>query len=84
MNSTHRKTLRAVFRDPVSGTIAWNDLESLLLAASADLVEGSGSRARFVAGTVVATVHRPHPARDTRRSQVRDARAFLESIGVTP
>ncbi|MBB4268206.1 type II toxin-antitoxin system HicA family toxin [Roseospira visakhapatnamensis] len=84
MNSKHKKTLRAVFRDPVSGTIAWNDLEALLLAAGADLVEGSGSRVRFVAGTVVATFHRPHPAREAKRYQVRDARAFLESIGVTP
>jgi hypothetical protein len=32
----------------------------------------------------VATFHRPHPAKETKRYQVRDARAYLERIGVTP
>lgn len=46
MNSKQRKTLAAVFRDPVAGTIDWADIESLLLAAGAGLIEGSGSRVR--------------------------------------
>ena len=33
MNSKHSKTLKAVFTEPVSGTIAWADIESLLGAA---------------------------------------------------
>lgn len=40
MNSKHRKTLAAVFNDPVSGTIEWAAVESLLLAAGARLIEG--------------------------------------------
>lgn len=32
MSSRHRKTLAAVFTDPVSGTIEWAAVESLLLA----------------------------------------------------
>jgi hypothetical protein len=31
MNSKHRHTLEAVFADPVSGTINWADIESLLI-----------------------------------------------------
>ena len=84
MNSKHRKTLAVVFRDPVSGTINWSDIESLLVAAGAEIVEGSGSRVRFVKDGTVATFHRPHPAREAKRYQVRDARAFLQAIGVTP
>lgn len=84
MNSKHRKTLAAVFRDPVSGTINWSDVESLLVGAGAEVVEGSGSRVRFVKDGIVATFHRPHPAREAKRYQVRDARAFLQAIGVTP
>ncbi len=84
MNSRHRKTLASVFTDPVSGTIDWADIESLLLAVGAERVEGRGSRVRFVRDGEVATFHRPHPAKEAKRYQVRDARDFLERIGVTP
>ncbi len=84
MNSKHRKTLALVFRTPVPGGIDWADIESLLLAAGCELVEGRGSRVRFVRGTEVETFHRPHPSKEAKRYQVRAARAFLERIGVTP
>lgn len=84
MNSKHRKTLAAVFTDPVSGTIEWAAVESLLLAAGARLIEGRGSRVRFEKDGEVATFHRPHPAKEAKRYQVRDARGFLERIGVKP
>ena len=84
MNSKHRKTLAAVFNDPVSGTIEWAAVESLLLAAEARLIEGRGSRVRFEKDGEVATFHRPHPAKEAKRYQVRDARDFLERIGVRP
>lgn len=82
MNSKHRKTLAAVFTDPVSGTIEWAAVENLLLAAGARLIEGRGSRVRFEKDGEVATFHRPHPAKEAKRYQVRDARDFLERIGV--
>lgn len=84
MNSRHRKTLAAVFAEPVSGTLDWTDIESLLLAVGARLIEGRGSRVRFEMGGEVATFHRPHPAKESKRYQVREARDFLERIGVTP
>jgi len=84
MNSKHRRTLEAVFTDPVSGTINWSEIESLLIWAGADVVEGRGSRVRFVCGQEVESFHRPHPAKEAKRYQVRAAREFLERIGVTP
>jgi len=84
MNSKHRKTLAAVFADPVSGTIEWATVVPLLLAAGARLIEGRGSRVRFEKDGEVATFHRPHPAKEAKRYQVRDARDFLERIGVRP
>jgi len=84
MNSKHRRTLQAVFAEPVSGTVAWADVENLLKAAGAETVEGSGSRVRFVKGDAIATFHRPHPAKEAKRYQVRDARDFLMQIGVKP
>ena len=80
MNSKHRKTLAVVFADPVSGTVEWSAVERLLVAAGAQVIEGRGSRVRFE----VETFHRPHPAKEAKRYQVRAARAFLERIGVTP
>ena len=84
MNSKHRKTLVAVFTDPVSGTIEWMAIEGLLLAAGAQRIEGRGSRVRFEKDGEIANFHRPHPSKEAKRYQVRDARDFLERIKVTP
>lgn len=84
MNNRHRKTLEVVFTDPVSGSVNWADVEALLIAAGAVLVEGRGSRVRFVCGDEVESFHRPHPAKEAKRYQVRAARDFLERIGVIP
>ena len=83
MNSKQRKILIAVFANPVSANIEWSDIEGLLLAAGCALVEGNGSRMRFVCKDVVASFHRPHPAKEAKRYQVRDAREFLIKIGIT-
>ena len=84
MNNHHRKTLAAVFRDPVSGTISWADIEGLLVAAGARIIEGRGSRVRFEKNGEIETFHRPHPAKEAKRYQVRAARDFLERMGVRP
>lgn len=84
MNSRQTKALQAIFTDPVSGTIAWNDIEGLLVAIGCEVIEGKGSRVRFVRDEVVASFHRPHPAKEAKRYQVRDAREFLIKLGVTP
>ena len=84
MNSKHRRTLEAIFTEPVSGTINWADIESLLVWAGAEVIEERGSRVRFVCRSEVESFHRPHPAKEAKRYQVRAAREFLERIGVIP
>ncbi|MFD1508173.1 type II toxin-antitoxin system HicA family toxin [Lacimonas salitolerans] len=84
VNTKHRKTLAAVFAEPVSGTLEWAGIERLLLAAGVRLIEGRGSRVRFEKDGEVATFHRPHPAEEAKRYQVSDARDFLIRIGMTP
>lgn len=84
MNGKQRKTLAAVFRDPVSGTLEWAAIESLLLAVGCTLVQSGGSHLRFTKGSLVADFHRPHPGKEAKRYQVRDARLFLSKIGVEP
>jgi hypothetical protein len=73
-----------VFRAPVLATIAWADLESLLVAAGCEAIEGPGSAVSFRKGDAVEFFHRPHPSKEAKRYQVRAAKAFLIQIGVTP
>jgi hypothetical protein len=84
MNNRHRKTLDRVFADPVQAGLAWDEIEALLIAAGARLIEGRGSRVRFEKDGEVETFHRPHPEKEAKRYQVRAARAFLIRLGVTP
>ena len=84
MNSRQKRTLEAVHANPVVPNIAWADLESLLIAVGCRIIEGAGSRVRFECRTVVATFHRPHPGKEAKRYQVRDAREYLNKLGVHP
>jgi hypothetical protein len=84
MNSKHCKTLEAIFSEPVPKTMEWSRIESLFIALGAETIEGNGSRVRFVLNEVVASFHRPHPSKEAKPYQVRDARYFLEQAGVTP
>ena len=61
-----------------------NGATLLFSALGAQSVEGRGSRVRFVLNGVVGTFHRPHPQKEAKPYQVRDARAFLEQAGVKP
>ncbi|WP_458718064.1 type II toxin-antitoxin system HicA family toxin [Pseudomonas gregormendelii] len=73
-----------VFSRPTPTTLEWVRVESLLVAAGARIVEGSGSRVRFELNGVVATFHRPHPGNEARPYPVQDVGAFLEQAGVNP
>ena len=84
MNKTHRNTLEAIFRNPVPSTIEWRRIESLLQAVGAKIIEGAGSRVRFEFNGVIGTFHRPQPQKEAKPYPVRDARAFLEKVGVLP
>lgn len=84
MNSAHRRTLQAVFADPVNGALEWNRIEALLVAAGCRRIEGTGSSVTFEKDGIRAHFHRPHPRKDALRYRVKDARDFFQKIGVTP
>ena len=84
MNATHKKTLSAIFATPTPATLEWRRIESLFVALGAQTIEGNGSRDRFEFNGVVATFHRPHPHKEAKPYQVRDAKEFLTQIGVKP
>ena len=81
MNNRQRKTLDAVFSNPLRSDIAWSDIESLLRALGAEIEEGRGSRVRIVLNGERAIFHRPHPERVTDKGAVRSVRDFLENAG---
>ncbi|MBE7418543.1 MAG: type II toxin-antitoxin system HicA family toxin [Ideonella sp.] len=84
MNSAQRKTLEAVFAEPANGAIEWRRIEALLLAVGCSRTEGSGSSVTFERQGIKVRFHRPHPRKEALRYRVRDAREFLQSIGVKP
>lgn len=84
MNSKHRKTLEAIFADPVCGNLAWSRIEALFLAIGCRKIEGSGSSVGFEKDGKRARFHRPHPGNAALVYRVKDARAFLKQLGVTP
>ncbi len=84
MNKRHQKTVETIFRKPIPKSLGWNKIESLFVALGATVVEGRGSRVRFELNGVVGTFHRPHPRKEAKPYQVRDARYFLEQAGIKP
>jgi hypothetical protein len=84
MKRQHEKTLAEVFRRPTSMTLEWKRVEALFVALGAEVIEGDGSRVRFMLNGTIGTFHRPHPQKEAKPYQVRDARAFLSNAGVKP
>ena len=84
MKTKHRKTLVAIFTDPVNGNMEWNRIEVLFVALGCQVIEGSGSSVTFEKNGVRAYFHRPHPAKAALRYRIKDARVFLIKLGVKP
>ena len=84
VNAKHRKTLEALFAEPLNGNIEWRRIEALFRALGCRIIEGTGSSITVEKCGARAHFHRPHPAREALRYRVKDARAFLRRIGVAP
>lgn len=88
MNSKQKRVLAAIFADPVSGTIVWSDIESLLVAVGCvrkqKKQKTGGSRVKFTKDGMIATFHRPHPQKEAKKYQVEEARAYLTRLGIQP
>ena len=84
LSSTQQNTLRQVYSSPVPASLEWRKVESLLVALGCSVIEGRGSRVRFEKDGKVATFHRPHPNKEAKPYQVKDARAYLELLEIRP
>lgn len=83
-SSKQRKTLGAIFEDPVRSNVAWSDVERLLVALGAEVSEGRGSRVRVYLNGVRAVFHRPHPQKETDKGALKSVRRFLVEAGIEP
>ncbi len=84
LSNRHRKTLAAVFEEPVRSNVSWSDVEALFKALGAEMSEGRGSRVRVYLGGVRAVFHRPHPRKETDKGALKSVRRFLREAGVEP
>lgn len=84
MNSKHRRTLAAIFTRPTSASIAFSDIESLVVALGGLVTEREGSRVKIMLMGEEWRCHRPHPGKEAKRYQVEEARELLERLEVTP
>lgn len=83
MNRKHQKAIDSIFAVPTRANIRFGDIEKLLVALGADLIEGRGSRIAFVMPNGMKWEgHRPHPNKEAKKYQVESLREFLRAIGV--
>ena len=82
MNSKHRKTLALLHTQPTPKTLAWADIEALLMALGARRVNRGGSTVGFELNGVRLDVHRPHPQKEAKPYVVKNAAQFLKLAGV--
>lgn len=83
MNKKHTKTLEAIFSRPIPNNLEWRKIEALFVALKAEVIEGNGSRVSFIINNEKGDFHRPHPGKEAKRYQVRNAKEFLIKAEVT-
>jgi hypothetical protein len=84
VNSANRRTLAAIFADPISSQVPWRDIETLVKALGGTVKAGQGSRVHFLLNGKPATFHKPHPGPNTDKGAVRSVRDYLIGAGVKP
>jgi hypothetical protein len=82
MSQKHRRTLDAIFTEPVSSNIHWREIESLLNSLGARIQSGHGARFRVALNGIEGTLHRPHHTGSASKQDVRHLREFLLRSGI--
>lgn len=84
MKSRCKKVLQAIFRKPTAGSVAFADIEALILALGGEVHEREGSRVKIVLRGEFWRCHRPHPGKEAKKYQVEEARELLQRVGIKP
>ena len=73
----HQAVIDDIFARPRRPNVVWTDIEALLVALGAEVIEGAGSRVTFHLNGATATFHRPHPRKETDKGALRSVERFL-------
>ena len=84
LSRRNARTLSSIFQRPTPADIRWKDVETLLEALGADIEQRAGSRVAILIERQVHVIHTPHPGPTMNRATVRDIKALLTSMGITP
>ena len=84
MRRRHRRTLQSIFARPTRSGIPWDDVESLLEACGALILERSGSRVYIELNGIRLHVHKPHPEKEGKKAAVESIRKFFVEVGIVP
>jgi hypothetical protein len=84
MSHKHANLLQTLFRDPISGSVHWREIESLLNHVGATIEPLSGARFRVKLNGIEDVLHRPHHNDTLDRSGVKHVREFLARARITP
>ena len=84
MKAKHSNTLLAIFASPTRASIAFAEIETLLIKLGAEKTEREGSRIKFTLRGVEWHAHRPHPGKEAKKYQVEQVCEFLTRLEITP
>jgi len=84
VKTKHAKTLQAIFALPTRASIAFGEIEALLVALGAEKTEREGSRVKFTLCGVEWHAHGPHPGKEAKKYQVEQVREFLTKLEIKP
>ena len=84
MNAKHRETPQTIFARPTTPSLAFSDVEALVIALGGSVTEREGSRVKIMLKVEQWRCHRPHPGKEAKRYQVEEARELLERLGIKP
>jgi len=84
LNNKNRKTLKAIFEEPIRSNIRWNDIENLVKDLGGNIKQGRGSRVMFELNGKIGRFHQPHPQPEIKKYVVKDLRDFLKAAGILP
>lgn len=81
--SKHEKTLQKLTAEPTLNSIKWSDLKGALESLGYELINGSGSRRKFVhkETKVLISCHEPHPKPEVKPYIIRQIAEHLKAQG---
>ena len=84
MNKKQRKIYDAIFREPMTNNILWDDVITLIKARGGTATEEDNRGVRFDVNKLSLNIHSPHPQKQLKRYQIKAIREFLFKARINP